>query len=124
MIYWRQGDYVGVGPGAHGRLTVGGARRASETEKDPNRYLALVEEMGVGAVVDEALTEDEAFIEKLAMGLRTTEGARLSGGEWARIGGPFAQLSEEGLLERRGERLFATADGRRLLNSVLAELLS
>jgi oxygen-independent coproporphyrinogen-3 oxidase len=124
MIYWRQGDYVGVGPGAHGRLTVGGARRASETEKDPNRYLAIVEEKGVGAVVDEALTEDEAFIEKLAMGLRTTEGARLSGGEWARIGGPFAQLSEEGLLERRGERLFATANGRRLLNSVLAELLS
>lgn len=124
LLYWRQGDYVGAGPGAHGRLTLAGARRATETEKDPARYLALVERTGCGAVLDEALTVDQIFTERLAMGLRTLEGVPLSTAEWARIGGPLAQLSVDGLLTRRGDRLIATDDGRRLLNAVLADLLA
>jgi oxygen-independent coproporphyrinogen-3 oxidase len=123
LIYWRQGDYVGAGPGAHARLTVGGTRRAIETEKDPKRYLALVEKNGAGAILDEALTADEAFTEKLAMGLRTIEGVALSPAEWDRVGRPFAQLSADGRLARRGDRLHATAYGRRILDSVLATLV-
>jgi oxygen-independent coproporphyrinogen-3 oxidase len=123
LIYWRQGDYVGVGPGAHGRLSIAGERRATETERDPARYLARVEETGCGAIVDEALTEHAIFTERLAMGLRTLEGVALSEGEWAKVAAPFAQLSADGLLERRIDRLHSTAAGRRLLDYTLARLL-
>lgn len=122
LLYWRQGDYVGVGPGAHGRLSIAGARRATETEKDPGRYLARVERSGSGAVLDDALTPDDVLTERFAMGLRTLEGVALDAAEWARVAAPFSALSGDGLLERRGDRLHATAYGRRILDAVLAEL--
>lgn len=123
MIYWRQGDYVGVGPGAHGRLTIDGARRAIETENNPRRYLDLVERTGCGARLVEPLSAGDVFTERLAMGLRTLEGVALDEREWARIADRCNDLSADGLLERRGDRLIATADGRRLLNTVLSKLL-
>lgn len=123
LIYWRQGDYVGVGPGAHGRLSREGVRRATETERDPARYLARIESAGSGAVVDAPLTEEEAFTEKLAMGLRTIEGVALAEDEWRRLDDRIRRLASEGFLERRGARLAATAAGRRLLNAVLGALL-
>ena len=124
MIYWRQGDYVGVGPGAHGRVTVDGARIATETELRPEAYLARVEKTGRSAVTEEALCENDVLTERLAMGLRTLEGVRLSPPERARLEAPLQELSDAGLIERRdGERIIATADGRRILNRVLRELL-
>lgn len=123
MIYWRQGDYVGVGPGAHGRITVDGARIATETELRPDAYLGRVEKSGRGASMEEALCESDVLTERLVMGLRTIEGVALDESEWARIGAAFVRLSGDGLLERRDARLLATAAGRRLLNTVLAALL-
>lgn len=122
LLYWRQGDYAGVGPGAHGRLTVGGVRRATEAARDPARYLALAG-AGSGLVVDDPLTEEEALIERLAMGLRTTEGVLLPAHVFARLAAPVEKLSGEGLLARRGDRLVATADGRRILDRVLQALV-
>jgi len=125
MIYWRQGDYVGVGPGAHGRVTIDGVRIATETELRPEAYLARVETSGRGASTEEALSQTDILTERLAMGLRTLEGARLSARERAQLERPVRDLSADGLLERRdGDRIVATADGRRILNSVLRTLLA
>ena len=56
LTYWRYQDYVGIGPGAHGRFALGDARRATEAEKLPERWLALVEQGGCGAAVSDPLT--------------------------------------------------------------------
>lgn len=124
FLYWRQDDYVGVGPGAHARLTIDGARRAIETALDPNDYLKRVEEQGCGAALDEELSATDIFTERLAMGLRTREGVSLTAPEWESLAAPLAQLSVDGLLTRSGEQLLATADGRRLLDTLLASLLA
>ena len=123
-IYWRQGDYVGVGPGAHGRVTFGGKRFETETEKAPAAYLRRVEAAGCGAVVNNPLTDEEILAERLAMGLRTLEGARLSADERAALANPIGDLSAQGLVARRSDGIVATADGRRILNRVLAALLA
>ncbi|MFN3259104.1 MAG: radical SAM family heme chaperone HemW [Pikeienuella sp.] len=121
LIYWRYGDYAGIGPGAHGRLTLGGRRHATETERDPGRWLAAP------PPEPELLPEGAESDEYALMALRLTEGmdlvrhARLAGAPIpeARI----APLAEEGLLRREGGRLAATAAGRPVLNAILAALL-
>ncbi len=123
FLYWRQDDYAGVGPGAHGRLTLQGRRYETVTERAPERYLSLVESNGSGAVVNDPLTDEAAMTERLAMGLRTTEGVTLKTAGWDRLASKAEPLFVDGLLERRGERLIATASGRRVLNAVLGSLL-
>src|SRR5262245_58323788 len=59
LVYWRAQEYAGVGPGAHGRLDVGGERRATATEKRPEAWLMRVESRGHGVITDEALTPEE-----------------------------------------------------------------
>jgi oxygen-independent coproporphyrinogen-3 oxidase len=122
--YWRQGDYIGVGPGAHGRVTTGGVRRATETARAPAGYLARVERDGHALTLDDALTTDERRIEKFAMGLRTVEGVAADSADLAALGARADALVAEGFLTRDGARLAATADGRRLLNAVLARLFA
>ena len=74
LVYWRGHEYAGVGPGAHGRLTIDGRRVATETEKRPEAWLMRVEDSGNGLIVDEKLTSGEAADEYLLMGLRLAEG--------------------------------------------------
>lgn len=122
LIYWRQGDYVGIGPGAHGRVTIDGVRHATETVLRPRDYLDRVEGRGCGASVDDPLSDDEILVERLAMGLRTLEGVLLSPAERRRLQSPIGDLQDRGLLILDDARLVATIDGRRILNAVLAEL--
>jgi putative oxygen-independent coproporphyrinogen III oxidase len=74
LVYWRGGEYAGIGPGAHGRLNVDGTRLATATEKRPENWLMRVESLGHGLVTDEALTREERADEYLLMGLRLAEG--------------------------------------------------
>jgi oxygen-independent coproporphyrinogen-3 oxidase len=74
LVYWRGDDYVGIGPGAHGRIVENGRRIATATEKRPESWLMRVESLGHGLVVDEALTREERADEYLLMGLRLAEG--------------------------------------------------
>lgn len=122
--YWRGEDYLGIGPGAHGRVTVAGERRATETARTPADYLARALRDGHALTVNAALTEDERRIEKFAMGLRTIDGVEAVAGDLAALGPAIAALEAEGFLTRAGARITATADGRRLLNAVLGRLFA
>jgi oxygen-independent coproporphyrinogen-3 oxidase len=127
LVYWRGGAYVGVGPGAHGRLERDGVRRATAAERNPERWLAAVEADGHGFVVDERVAEEERADELLLMGLRLTEGVDLA--RHARHAGRpidparIAPLVADGLLAWTGEgRLAATPRGRLVLNTLIAAL--
>lgn len=122
LIYWRQGDYIGAGPGAHGRVTIDGERFATETARRPAEYLKRIRSDGSGVTVNEKLSYKDVLTERLAMGLRTLEGVALTPAEWAALEAKILKLSASGLAERRGERLVASADGRRLLNLLLSDL--
>jgi oxygen-independent coproporphyrinogen-3 oxidase len=74
LVYWRGQEYAGIGPGAHGRLDIGGIRHAIATEKRPETWLMRVEAQGHGVTADELLTSEERADEYLLMGLRLAEG--------------------------------------------------
>jgi oxygen-independent coproporphyrinogen-3 oxidase len=127
LVYWRYGEYAGIGPGAHGRLKLADGRHATSTERNPERWLDKVESWGDGLIVDDVLTEEEAGDEMLLMGLRLAEGIdlaryeRLSGRELdpARL----ADLLAHGMVERMaGTRLRATRAGFFVLDAVVADL--
>ncbi|MEI4485387.1 radical SAM family heme chaperone HemW [Frigidibacter sp. MR17.14] len=124
-IYWSAGDWGGIGPGAHGRLTLGGQRLATETEKAPLRWLAMAE-AGSGETLREGLALQDQGAEYLMMGLRLTEGLDLSRLERMMTldAGKLAGLEELGMIERTEDRLRATAQGRAVLNAVIRELMA
>ena len=126
LLYWRYGEYVGAGPGAHSRLASGENRRALIAEKHPEAWRDLVTTAGNGIIADTAVIPADQASEYLLMGLRIAEGidldryARLAGREID--GSKIAGMKSLGLIKREGQRLHATADGRKLLNAVIAEL--
>jgi len=128
LIYWRGGDWIGIGPGAHGRL----GRRAVAQIRDPARWLATVEAEGHATASDQRLTPAELATERLMMGLRLAEGidlsaiAAASGLSWDAIIDPagLAVLVEAGWLVEDGPRLAATPAGWPLLDAILARLLA
>ena len=137
LIYWRYGDYAGVGPGAHGRLTPpnggpGGGRVATVTARAPGDWLAAVGEKGHAVVEHAAVDRQDQATEYMLMAMRLTEGADLA--RYRRLAGTpvdaarIARLAGDGLVRqicnRGGDRLAATARGRIVLNRVLAELLA
>lgn len=126
LVYWRYGDYLGIGPGAHGRLTIGGARVATATERQPEAWLARVIERGDGLSQWDAIASEAQGTEALLMGLRLSEGIDTSRIEelLGRELPPtrIAKLETQGLIERDRTRLRATSRGRIVLNAVLKEL--
>jgi oxygen-independent coproporphyrinogen-3 oxidase len=127
LVYWRGQEYAGIGPGAHGRLDIGGIRHALATEKRPEAWLMRVEANGHGIVTDDLLNREERADEFLLMGLRLAEGidprryAALSGRELD--AGRITVLREEGAITvDAGGRLRVTQAGFPLLDAVVADL--
>ena len=125
LVYWRGWDYLGVGPGAHGRITRHGVRHATLGEMRPADYLARVAAIGTGFPALEALSPRDAAEERVLSGLRIDDGvprAELTALELdpARI----ARLIELGLLADDPERLRATPAGRLVLDALTADLLT
>ncbi|WP_092641263.1 radical SAM family heme chaperone HemW [Jannaschia faecimaris] len=124
-IYWRGGDWVGVGPGAHGRLTMPTARIASEAAPMPDAWITRVEKTGTGTMRESVLPQQEVAEEFLLMGLRLQEGLDLD--RYARLGGSIdadglSRMMAQGFVRTNKNRLYATESGTLLLNSVLVEL--
>jgi oxygen-independent coproporphyrinogen-3 oxidase len=127
LIYWRSGDYAGIGPGAHGRLTLSGRRWATDTPKAPLAWLTQVETLGQGEASREAVSAHERAAEYLMMGLRLAEGIdrerfrALNGG----AGLPeeaVERMEDLGLVRRNGPVIATTPEGRAVLNGILREL--
>jgi len=127
LVYWRYGEYVGAGPGAHGRFLDGNRRIVTFTEKMPETWANLVEAVGHGVIGGETLSRSEEADEFLMMGLRLAEGIDLVRYE-AMSGRPLssrriAVLQGEGLVESIGNsRLRATPTGMIVLDALVADL--
>jgi putative oxygen-independent coproporphyrinogen III oxidase len=120
LIYWRGEDYVGVGPGAHGRLTLAGERFATTAPDAIADYVETVRRAGAGST-RERLVPREVALERLLMGLRTVEGVALA--DLAPLAIPVSRLEALAPLARhRDGRLLATRAGRPVLDRVIAEL--
>lgn len=128
LLYWRYGEYAGIGPGAHGRLIVGQNRLATMTERAPERWVEAVEARGDGLIATEPLSREEQADEALLMGLRLDEGIDIDRLE--RIGGmrPSQTVISE-LVEQDqiavlddGRRIRVTPSGRMVLNELVLRL--
>ncbi len=127
LVYWRGAEYAGIGPGAHGRLDINGARHAVATEKRPEAWLMRVEASGHGVVTDDILNSEERADEFLLMGLRLTEG--IDPRRYQALSGRpldpnrIAVLREEGAISVEADgRLRVTKDGFPVLDAVVADL--
>ncbi len=124
LVYWRSGEWVGIGPGAHGRIGRAAGRLATRRHRAPETWLAAVERDGHGDAETVLLSDEERQEETLMMGLRLVEGIDLA--ELARPLDPrrLAVLRASGDLAEDPGRLRATLQGRRRLNAVLGHLLA
>ncbi|MCC5956263.1 MAG: coproporphyrinogen III oxidase [Natronohydrobacter sp.] len=127
LIYWRYGDYAGIGPGAHGRLTLDSDRYATSTPLMPQAWLDQVNTRGHGETPRDIIPTEEQAIEYLMMSLRLREGMdirryqRLAGGSLAPA--RIADLVEQGLLTHSPTHIAATDQGRPILNALIRALM-
>lgn len=131
LTYWRYGDYLGIGPGAHGRITEGDDLFATRRHRAPEPWATLVEQKGTGQTQKESLVAQERAREMLLMGLRVTEGLNLTRFR-ERTGLTLADATnsvildaacEENYLTLEGNNLRATAEGRLRLEALLGALI-
>jgi len=130
LAYWRYGDYAGIGPGAHGRVSMGGALLATRRHRAPEPWAERVERDGHGSTDERAVSAEERAREMLLMGLRLTDGideARFL----ARTGialddalepDILVRALDEDYLQRDNGHLRATPEGRKRLDSLLGAL--
>ncbi len=131
LIYWHYGDYIGIGPGAHGRLTLDGKKFATREHTAPQRWLEMVEEGGRGAHPFQPLSHDDQFNEALMMGLRLHEGVRLEhlsaqgGQDWQNYMDPerLQIIQDQGWLCLNDERMILSREGMLRLNALIPYIL-
>lgn len=126
LVYWRSGDWAGIGPGAHGRLTLNGTRWATEAPKAPGLWLQQVESAGNGEAPRVVVPASEQATEYLMMSIRLSEGVDLN--RFSGFGGQLdaakiVHLTDLGMIEATAERLRATDQGRMVLNAVIRDLI-
>ena len=132
LIYWRYQDYVGIGPGAHGRFSDGGGKRATRRQSGPEAWLEAVERAGHGTAESTVVTGRDLVEEALMMGLRLTEGidrtifvANTGADPVEALGeAALAPLISADFLEVTSTHLGATPAGRQRLNAVLKRLVA
>ena len=132
LTYWRYYDYVGIGPGAHGRLTIDGNKVGTRGHRAPEIWLDKVAKDGHGSHPYEAIDTDQRFAEMLMMGLRLREGIQLSRfteetGQSLDTYIPQTKLQsmiDEGYITITDTTITATQDGRQRLNGLLSYLLA
>jgi oxygen-independent coproporphyrinogen-3 oxidase len=130
LAYWRYQDYAGIGPGAHGRLTINGARIATSRHRAPEAWADLVERDAHGTTHHEPVTHADQAREALLMGLRLTEGicaetfAARTGVTLGDATDPtyLSAALDEGYLRQTPTHLIATAEGRKRLDALLPVL--
>jgi putative oxygen-independent coproporphyrinogen III oxidase len=121
LTYWRYQDYVGIGPGAHGRLTLpSGDKVATRTHKAPDIWMKNVLEHGHGAKPFDVLNVQDQLEEGIMMGLRLREGIDAS----LMPTGKIKMLFDNGFLHREDDRIFVPQDKWPVLDSILAKIIT
>ena len=125
LTYWRYEDYVGIGPGAHGRVTVNNTKLATRTHRAPEEWLERALRDGHGLTEQTPVPISEQRDEMLLMGLRLSEG--ISTEKLDAYGVTLNQnrlrtLEKHGLVQLTREKLIATPEGRLRLNTLIAEI--
>ncbi|MEH6629487.1 MAG: radical SAM family heme chaperone HemW [Halopseudomonas aestusnigri] len=137
LTYWKYGDYIGIGPGAHGRLTLSdngllGKKIATRQHRAPEIWLNTVEQAGHATRTYNTVSIVDRFEEMMMMGLRLEEGISLQA-ITDETGDDFInqidqvrlkQLCDEQLLVITDDKIWATSSGRTRLNSLLSYLLT
>lgn len=123
ILYWTGGDWGGIGPGAHGRLTLDGERWATETHLLPEKWLSAVESTATGESERRRLTADDIVDETILMGLRMIDGVDLAQVKWKPDPNAITELVDMGMLRIKQDRMTVTNQGRPLLNAVIERLL-
>ena len=123
LVYWRGGDYVGVGPGAHGRVTKQSVRYATESWKQPEAW-KTASESGSAYSLETPLDPQDVAYERLIMGMRLSEGLAVEDVETVLDAESLRELEAQGLVWKDGSRIGATGRGRPLLNRLIAELVA
>lgn len=123
MMYWRGGDYIGIGPGAHGRLSLDGARYATETVLLPDDWLSRANAGQTCETMRTRLSQKDVSNEYLMMSLRTSEGVDLRRLRTLPHLDVIGELVDMGFVEHRQDRLIATLKGRAILNRLIFALL-
>lgn len=127
LIYWRYGDYIGVGPGAHGRISENGNKIATTTIENPENWLRGVELNGTSTIDDEVINHIDQASEYLMMSLRLIEGVDME--RYKKISGVALDNKlidkniENGLINVINNNLIATQRGRIILNTLIKDLL-
>ena len=125
IIYWRGGDYIGIGPGAHGRLTLSGKRLATQTALAPSAWLDRVSLSSSGTVKSEILSKTDHANELIMMGLRMRGG--ISRSRIQAVSGQAIEIPEHlvdlGFVEVSGDCVRATKAGRLLLNQLVQAIM-
>ncbi|MDR3289674.1 MAG: radical SAM family heme chaperone HemW [Rickettsiales bacterium] len=119
IVYWKSGEWIGIGAGAHGRLNVGNKRYAIQNVKNPLQWVKKVKTNGNGISVKTKLNADDIRSEKILMGLRTKQGINMNGLELKNID----MLSKEGLVVLNKDWISLTNKGFLLLNKVVEKLI-
>ena len=131
MTYWHYEDYAGIGPGAHGRLTLEGGKFATRTHRAPDIWLGKVDKEGHGYHPFEEVNADQRLTEIMMMGLRLREGVALKKIEeetqqdWRMVlqQDKIQHLVDEKMLIVNKTHIMPTADGMQRLNGLLSYLL-
>ena len=124
LIYWRSGDWAGIGPGAHGRLTLDGVRRETVCVKSPGMWIKQVECGALDHDTGSALGSSDILEERVLMGLRMVEGVEMPSDWMTDNLNKIKELVLIGHLETTKNRLTVTAQGRPVLNAVISHLLT
>ena len=128
LLYWRYGSYIGIGPGAHGRISSAAKKYATETVRDPKLWLNQVSEKGHGIKVREPISLHQQAEEMVLMGLRMDEGVSLQ--RYKTLSGQsfeedvLSRLQSQDLLEIIGDQMKTRPEGRAVLNYVIGQLLA
>lgn len=132
LVYWKYRDYAGIGPGAHGRLTLNGEKFATRAHRAPEKWLELVAAQNHGAHPFEAIDQAQRAREMLMMGLRLSEGVDIQAFR-AEVGGELSSfinhdrtklMEQEGFIEQTATSFRATPAGRQRLNTLLSALVA
>ena len=128
LIYWRSGDYIGIGPGAHGRYHTNKQRLATVKTKEPNSWLTKVKKLGNGEESSSVLTKSDQALEYLLMSARLSEGVDLNFIKSLDLHiidqDKLKSLIESGYIFTSKDRMFVTPSGRTVLNTILSDIIS